>query len=437
MRTLTLCCTLLIGLVAAPAAASAFTWSESSPLALESPILATVPRADGSTLIAAGRQARPGQGPGTLTLQRIGADGDVVVATALSELLVVAQRPAPTGGVDLLVLEHSSRARNTTGTLALLRMTTALKARRVWSADGATSLADFGRSTLGGYAIAWHDRAGLHVVTSRDGTTFTQPKLVKGAAPRTEVGPPLVTDLGVGVGHGGDALVALTTNASPGRVSLLDISRQGRIERRQETKGVEGRVQVEQTRGGRMGVLVHDTGVSGEAGECVSDGQPRRVWATTAEARTGRFRPLRKLNEQVAYCEDGGAPLLVAGPGETLSAVWGAQPSGEAAVPSVHVAQAGPNAGFPAGGEAWPGYVFGTAAATDPSGGLDVVLRHPDVQLGHGLLVARRAPDATSEPPQELTPDGSGASLAVDAAGKAHATWATATGDQVLALGTP
>jgi hypothetical protein len=436
MRTLSICCTLLIAL-GTPAAASAFTWSEPLPLAFEGPVLTTVPRADGTTLVAAGPRSGPRQRPGTLFIQTLKADGDVDTATARSQVLVVAQRPTPSGGLDLLVLESPARAKTMTGTLALLHVTSALNAKRVWSAEGATGLADFGRGTLGGYAIAWHDRQGLHVVTSRDGRSFAAPRLIAGAAPKGRFGPPLVTDLGVGVGPGGSAVVALTTNASPGRISLLSVSRQGRITRRQETKGVEGLVQVEQTRGGRLGVLVHDTGVSGDAGECVSDRSPRRVWATTAEAGSARFRPLRKLNEQGAYCQDGGAPLLVAGPRETLSAVWGAQPSGEAAAPSVHVAQAAAGSGFGAGAEVWPGYTFGTAAATDPAGGLDVVLRHPDAEGARGVLVARRAPGGAAEAPQELSAGGAGGTLAVDAAGKARMTWMGPASGPVLAVGTP
>jgi hypothetical protein len=433
MRTFSLWSAVLVAVLGAPPAAAAFTWSAPQPLTGPGPVIASVPRADGSTLLAFGQRSGPGQGPGSLFLQRLRPNGDVETATTLGQVMVVAQRPAPTGGVDLLVLEGSSRARNTTGTLALLRLSTALKPRRLWAAERATSLADFGRSALGGYAIAWYDRAGLHVVTSPDGRAFTQPRVLPKAVPQGRFGP-LVTDLGVGVDRAGAAVVALTLNASPGRAELLTVSRAGRVVRRQEARGVEGLVQVEQTRGGRVGVLVHDTGVAGEAGECVGDGSPRRVWATAAEAAGGGFRPLRKLNEQSAYCGDGGAPLLVAGPGEALTAVWGALRD---ATPETHVAQARKGAGFPAGALAWPGYAFGRAAAADPAGGVLVALQHPGVQLPRGVLVARRAPGGAAEAPQELSADATPGTLVVDAAGKARLTWQTSPTDAVLAIGTP
>jgi len=126
------------------------------------------------------------------------------------------------------------------------------------------------------------------------------------------------TDLALGIDDRG----RLTLAAMTGRgLVVAAIDRRGRVLRRQVFSRVAGLVSIAVTPAGRVGVLVEDTGIEGEAGECVSDGAGRHVRAVIRERLAKSFGAPQTIESPPFGCGSGGA-LLRATRGEGLTAIY-------------------------------------------------------------------------------------------------------------------
>ena len=72
---------------------------------------------------------------------------------------------------------------------------------------------------------------------------------------------------------------------------------------------MSGLVELAVTRGGRVGVLVQDTGIEGDGGECVGDGQGRHIPVRGARARSVRFGSTQTIESPKFGCGSTGASL--------------------------------------------------------------------------------------------------------------------------------
>jgi hypothetical protein len=370
-----------------------------------------------------GTHPNPYENAGPLTVRRIAPDGAVAVTATRLDTQLLEDRPDATGGDDLLVLKRPA-------TVQLLRLTPDGRLRTTWTAPGrAAGTGALARDARGRLALAWLTPGnGLRVATSPDGRTFSRAHAVGAKA----IGA--VADLAVAVGAGGDPVIAVSRFTA---TDVLTTTRTGAITGRQHLAHAHGLVATAQTAGGRLGLLIHDTGIEGEQGECVQDGQPRRVWATVAEPRTGRFRAPRRLESQRAYCPDGGAPSLLAGPREQLVVAFGAIPDGDATrTPRTDVAWASDGRPFGPAFTVWPGLGLADAALDPRDGSVVAALTYPDSYHGHGVTVSERAPDGATTASHELSPAGALGALATGAGGRVLAI-TSADGGSSLSTATP
>jgi hypothetical protein len=116
----------------------------------------------------------------------------------------------------------------------------------------------------------------------------------------------------------------------------------GRVRTRQVSDDVDGLVQLETTARGRVAVVVDDTGIEGERGECVGDSAGRRLFASTRERTSARFHVVQRLDAHPLDCGSGGAKLETIG--ERVSVLW-TRPGGARTIQGV---QAEPGRSFPA-----------------------------------------------------------------------------------------
>jgi hypothetical protein len=398
---------------AATAAAALSTWTGPIGVPAGDPPLAAVPApaAGGGALIVRGQSytALPYlSGTPSLTVQRMSAAGAFGRVSAVRGAVLVRSRPRSDGGDDLLVWRLDTKDR-TRGRLALVRATAAGALRTLWTApEPSDTRGDVARDARGRYAIAYINggsepdgRQTVRVVTSADGRRFTRPRALsrEGRAVRFA----LPTSVGVAVGPHGAPIAVLTQfvrSAPPGRTTALQARANGTIVTRWALGRADGTVSTEQAPDGRVAVLVHDSGIEGEFGECVGDGRGRHVSATASTAGARAFPPLRDLADQKTYCPDGGAPRLLALPGDAFAVVFGAidvpgQPGDVRVAPTT----ADRSAGFAQATTVWPGLQLAGAAADPRDGTLVVALQHADAHgYGQGVSIATRAPDGRADP---------------------------------------
>lgn len=421
--------------LAAPAAAGALTWSGPFAVPPGDPPVAAIPAPDGdSTLLIRGtRLVVPGLTSGTeaLTAQRVSGTGRLIgVPARLAGALLIRDRPRPDGGDDLLVSLPGGREAIGAGRLALLRAGADGRLRTLWRSPHtiANPRADVARNGAGRFVIAWPQRNGvklhINVVTSADGRHFTAPRALRSARRGLPLELTSFESIGVAVGPGGAPIVAVAQSAAGGSTVVLQARRDDVVTRRQTFAGATGLLTTEQTPGGRIGLVIHNTGIEGEWGECVGDGRPRKVYATSAEPRSGRFHGLQQLNEQQAFCPDGGAPRIFAGAHDQLVLAFGAIADGQRSS-DVRVAWSSPGHGFGLASTIWPGVQLAGIAADPRAGTLVAALQGPDPQLfgpGQGVSIAARAPDGAMMAPQQLDTTGRLGTLAVGPDGRTVVT---------------
>ena len=288
------------------------------------------------------------------------------------------------GNLDLLTIK-SPRGAGAKPRLVLYRARQGARVRQVWTGPWRPNAAVARRGNS--VAIAWiepvrvrgsrPDRQVLRLTTSTGGGRFTRPRAITGVLPRF-IGrddPAYVSDLDLTLDAGGNPVVALTAWHRPAPVLVLaSLTRAGRVRARKVASGVDGLVDAHTTATGRVAVLVEDTGIEGDAGECVGDGNGRKIWATVREPGTSAFGAVQRLESTPFSCAGTGSEL-VSSDGGLIGVLWSNAPEGLApAAPSVQLATAAPGSAFGA-----PAIIDGALlrAATFHGGSLFVLTSRP------------------------------------------------------------
>ncbi|MDP1849908.1 MAG: hypothetical protein Q8K79_19135 [Solirubrobacteraceae bacterium] len=221
--------------------------------------------------------------------------------------------------------------------------------RRVWSAGAGRQAAVARRGKR--LAIAWiktirergtgAGRVVLRLVTGT-GKRFARPRTIEHVLPSwlADDEPAFVNDLALTLDVSGHPVVALTVSRRGAPVLVLaSLTNTGRVRARQLTRGVDGLVNAQTTRGGRVAVTVEDTGIEGERGECVGDQRPRQIWGTVREPKATRFGAVVRLHSGAFSCADSAAQL-VTNAGERPAVLWGSANAAPQAPPTVKLATA-------------------------------------------------------------------------------------------------
>ncbi len=330
--------------------AAAQTWS--SPLAIPAarsgePSALAVDR-DGDAIVVWGTEVRQGL-PGTLTIDVVRArDGKRTRWQRRASLLLDTARSAA-GDVDVLVQEGSASPYR----LLLFRAGRDGRVRRLWSTRTHVAAGGFGTK---GQVARRGSRVAVAWLAARSGKRFAPVRLrlatgsgdalhthtVGGALPRwvdNHLGYVHSSDLAIDAS--GAPVIAFTARRMLARkvLVLATLAANGHVRTRQLSPGVEGLVTMRTTRSGRIGVLVEDTGIQDDFGECVTDPTPRRLSAAVRErgARTFGVLQLLATPPYSCYGTDG---RLVAGPDDRLAVVWGTAPEARPALPTVQLAAA-------------------------------------------------------------------------------------------------
>jgi hypothetical protein len=118
---------------------------------------------------------------------------------------------------------------------------------------------------------------------------------------------------------------------------LASIDPRGAVDARQLRHGVEGLVTMRATTGGRIGVLVEDSGISDDFGECIEDSTPRRLTAVVRERGARRFDAPQLLATPPVSCYHTAGRVL-AGAADRLAIIWGVVPEVLTQAPTVQAA---------------------------------------------------------------------------------------------------
>lgn len=334
-----------IGLAgAAPAAHASGEFSVPAP-AKGSPQVLSPGNSGASLLVWATNDIYEGFGPLTIDSIHSGPDRERTRTTlADAELADSARDPA--GHLDLLVARKPRRA-SSQPALALYRALQDDKVRRVWSGGPGRIAAVARRDSA--VAVAWIEQTGtrsqIKLVMSRDGSHFTHARTITGVLPRfPRIGPVSSVndlDLTLDAHHRPVLGVTISRRVKPVLV-LAALTARGRVRTRQISNDVDGLVHLETTPRGRVAVVVDDTGIEGERGECVSDPTGRRLFASTRARTSARFHTVQRLDAHPLECGSGGAQLATIG--ERVAVLW-TRPGGARTIQGV---QAEPGRSFAA-----------------------------------------------------------------------------------------
>lgn len=213
------------------------------------------------------------------------------------------------GGVDLLVREGTDPLKR--ADLTLRRVLPSGRMFDVWSVRTAATVGAIARGKDRTF-VAWPEGSSLKLMTRPDGgipsKVHTAGLDLRGA-----------TDLGLAVDARG-RLVAAATSSRLGLV-VAALRSTGIVLRRQVVGTVSGLVQIAVTGGGRVGVLVEDTGIEGDGGECVVDGGGRHVYALTRAPSAASFGSAQTIESPRFGCGSTGA-LLRATPSDGFAAIY-------------------------------------------------------------------------------------------------------------------
>jgi hypothetical protein len=411
------------GLTVAATPAAAVTWrpAVTLPSVARARPLAVEAEPGGGVLLVTAAPAADYSSANVL-VEAVDGSGALRRRTIVPYASVVGQAPAADGGLELLVQQALPRdPRSNRRRLKLLHVTPDGGVRTQWSDAPPTDLAAFDSSPSGRTAIVWVTQRGLWYAPSPDGRRFSAPRLTRGLLPAGLAGGAVV-DLGITIGDRGAPVIALTGGIARRSFAVLGgIDREGRASHRQLAPNVEGLVHLTRTASGRIGVLIEDTGIEGERGECVGDGMPRRIYGTVREAGAPGFGALRQLDATPFACQQAPARLL-AGPGDRLAVIWGFAgpldtPSFQGAPPyelhdppTIRLAEAPPGRPFGSYVEPWTNLVLAGAAFDQHDGTLDVAINggdHPGrFPYGDRLLMQSRTPDGKLAPAQQLDATG-------------------------------
>jgi len=213
------------------------------------------------------------------------------------------------GGVDLLVRRTSDPLKR--ADITLRRVLPSGKVYDLWSVRTRATRGALARGK-GRTFVAWPEGSALKLITRPDGGIPSRPH-------NARIGVAGVVDLDLAV-DGRGRLVAAVATAGAGTV-VASLRSTGTVLQRERRRDAGGLVEIAVTRGGRVGVLVEDTGIEGDYGECVSDGAGRHIRVLVRERGEPRFGSARAVESPRFGCGPGGA-LLRALPADALVVVY-------------------------------------------------------------------------------------------------------------------
>ena len=297
----------------------------------------------------------------------------------------------PDGGVDVLLSSHRDN-RAQTQRLAVVRITRDGGARRVWSQRTGTGIARIAAGPSGASAVLWTDAGPRHggvsqpilrVAVAPRGGRFGPARTLRGVLSAGLLSEGYFFDVGLAVDSRDRLLVALPIWRKAGGILVLASLRgDGALVTRQALPGPEGLVHVATAPSGRAAVLVEETGIEGESGECVSSHVPRQVWAVLRAPGADRFAAPQALERRPLECAAVRAQLVMAATGRAV-VLWGTAPETDPPPgPTIRMA------------EAAPGEPFGTPV-TAPFGPM---LGSAAFRAGEELTVATLAPSDLLQP---------------------------------------
>ena len=302
MRTLLV---VLSALLAAPAtAAAAFTASGAVPV-FDAEIPRAVAWADGRGVVISQAGGQPysqaTQYTTTLPARKRTTFTDTEILDTVSR---------QDGGVDLLVRRGSDPTKR--ADITLRRVLPTGKIYDLWSIRTSATTGALARGKDRTF-VAWPEGSVLKLVTRPDGGIPTKPHNarigLRGCASTSTLRSMLAARLVAAAQTGSSGLVV---------AALRSI---GSVLQRQTRSKVSGLVQLAVTSRGRVGLLVEDTGIEGEGGECVADGQGRHIRVLVRERDAARFGATQTIESPRFGCGSGGA-LLRALPGDGLVAIY-------------------------------------------------------------------------------------------------------------------
>ena len=213
------------------------------------------------------------------------------------------------GGVDLLVRHGSDPLK--TADITLRRILPTGKVYDLWSVRTKASRGALARGKDRTF-VAWPEGSVLKIVTRPDGGIPTHPH-------NARIGLHGYSDVGLAV-DGSGKLVAAVTSGGYGTV-VATVRSDGSVLQRERRSKVSGLVQLAVTAKGRVGVLVEDTGIEGDGGECVSDHEGRHIRVLVREHGESRFGAAQTVESPRFGCGSTGA-LLRALPADALAVVY-------------------------------------------------------------------------------------------------------------------
>lgn len=378
------------------------------------------------------------QGPGDLTVDVV-RPGEPRARQTLRKRLLL-DHAAPAGGrVDLLVQHAGSEP-----ALELWQGTADGTARRAWrhvaKPGGIAALARRGSQV----AIAWLSYSRdpdvpprIRLVTGSDRRGLGRMRTVRGLLPSSGARDQgAITDLALGLQRR-PVLAVSRWRRGGSQLLLASTAASGRVLTRQVTRANDGLVDVVTTPGGRVGVLLENTGVEGERGECVFDHTQRQIHIAVREPGARRFAPTQRLDDLRSVCS---APRarLVGMDDDGLAVLWGtaveyAGPEQDAPQ-AIRVAVAARGKAFGKRAAPWPGARLQSALAAPGGGLLLFAIPAPSAQtLAGPLQLQRRGPDGSVAATETAAPDATDGVLAAVAPDRSlRAGWIQLGGDEFL-----
>lgn len=313
----------------------------------------------------------------------------------------------PDGGAALLVREGVDLSVRP-GRLTLLRVRPDARITRLWS-----------RAGTGDAALAVGPGGSIDIVrVASDArvhlTTGSVRRLTAERRLGLRVRGPYVTDVDM-TRRGRDLVFAATT---PSRTETAAITRSAKVLSSQRLLG-GGRVELV-TAADRVAAVVFDSGIEGEFGECVGDGDGGGVHLRAAllEPGTRRFSALQQLDATRSICEGRGRRVITA-PDGTIAVLHHYQEFDEAPQPTaVSVSRPGRPFRQTTG---LPVQQAVAAAVLDARGALHVAMFTADAPAtGGGVLEARTlsADGSLGQPTRLGRSSLMGVSMSLDTAGR-------------------
>lgn len=212
------------------------------------------------------------------------------------------------GGVDLLVRRGADPLAR--ADITLRRIMPTGKIYDLWSVRTRATQGALARGNARTF-VAWPEGSVLKLISRPDGGIPTRPRDAR-------LGLRGAADVDLAVDARGQLVAAVVS----GRDTVVASLRSNRtLLHRQIRRDVSGLLDLAVTNAGRVGLLVEDTGIEGEGGECVADGGGRHIRVLVRERSAALFGPARTIESPPFGCGSTGA-LLRALTADRLVAVY-------------------------------------------------------------------------------------------------------------------